>query len=171
MAEIGCSGVRGARGVRKTTRERVRKTAGQRVSKSASQRMSESASERGGESASEQGSKKGRGNGLERLKRAVNRRLKRESEALADLLLDKAKEGKIESVRLMVNLAERKKKVKPEEKKKKRREGPSWAELLASEPEWEAPNVGDVWIGDGWKKPSGEIVMEGEIKDELGTRN
>lgn len=149
MAEIRGSGVR------KTASQQVGKSASQRGSKTASQRVGESAHERDVES-----SKKERGNGLERLKRAVNRRLKRESEALADLLLEKAKEGKIESVRLMVNLAERKKKIKPEEKKKKRRDGPSWAELLVSEPEWEEdkPEVGDVWVGDGWRKPLGEIV-------------
>lgn len=160
MAEI-----RGAsRQVSKSASQRVRKLAGQGVRKSTSERSDESASERGSESTREPVSKKGHGNGLERLKRAVNRRLKRESEALADLLLDKAKEGKMDSMRLMVNLTERKKKAKPDEKKKKRRDGPSWAELLVSEPEWEEekPDVGDVWIGDGWRKPSGEIVKAGQ---------
>jgi len=101
-----------------------------------------------------------RGNGLEKLKRAVNRRLGRDSETLADLLLEKAKEGKAEDVRLLVTLAERKQERKPEVKKKRQR--PSWAELLASEPEWveEKPEVGDVWMGDGWRRPSGEIVRQ-----------
>jgi len=102
-----------------------------------------------------------RGNGLERLQRAADRRLGRASETLADLLLEKAKEGKLESAKLLVTLAERRKERKPEEKKKKKREGPSWAELLASEPEWEEekPEIGDVWVGDGWRKQgTGEIV-------------
>jgi hypothetical protein len=102
-----------------------------------------------------------RGNGLERLEKAADRRLGRESEELADLLLDKAKQGKVESARLLVALAEHRMKRKPQEKKKKKkREGPSWEELLGSEPEFVAPEEGDVWVGDGWKKPSGEFVKE-----------
>jgi hypothetical protein len=97
--------------------------------------------------------KKERGNGLKKLQKAADQRLGRDSEALADLLLEKAKEGKVESARLLVTLAEHKKGRRPQEKKKKKRTGPSFAELLASEPEWveEKPEVGDVWVGDGWK--------------------
>jgi hypothetical protein len=106
-----------------------------------------------------------RGNGLEKLEKAADRRLGQASEALADLLLDKAKDGKVEGLRLMVTLAEHRIKRKPEEKKKKKRSGPSWAELLASEPEYvrEEPEVGDVWTGDGWRKISGRIVTEGTL--------
>jgi hypothetical protein len=112
--------------------------------------------------------KRSRGNGLKRLQRAADRRLGRASETLADVLLKKAKEGRLESARLLVTLAERRKERKPQEKKKKKREGPSWAELLASEPEWEEekPEIGDVWVGDGWRKQgTGEIVREGQIRD------
>jgi hypothetical protein len=113
-----------------------------------------------------------RGNGLERLEKAADRRLGQASEALADLLLDKAKEGKAESTRLLVALAEHRLKRKPKEKKKKKRPGPSWAELLGSEPEFVQPEVGDVWVGGGWRKPTGEFVDEdaqvgdGEEEDE-----
>ncbi len=107
-----------------------------------------------------------RGNGLERLEQAADRRLGRASDALADLLLEKAKEGKVESTRLLVTLAEHRMKRKPKEKKKKKRPGPSWEELLTSEPEFKQPEVGDVWVGGGWEKPSGEYVKEGEWVDE-----
>jgi hypothetical protein len=94
-----------------------------------------------------------RGNGLERLQKAADRRLGQESEALANLLLDKAKEGKVESTRLLVTLAEHRRERKPQEKKKKKRGVLPWIEQLVSEPEWveEKPEVGDVWVGDGWK--------------------
>jgi len=97
--------------------------------------------------------KKKRGNGLKRLEKAADQRLGSASETLADLLLEKAQAGKVDSTLLLVKLAERKTQRKPQEKKKKKRPGPSFAELLASEPEWveEKPEVGDVWVGDGWK--------------------
>jgi hypothetical protein len=104
--------------------------------------------------------KKKRGNGLEQLKRAADRRLGSASEKLADLLLDKAKEGKMESTQLLVKLAERKTKRRPQEKKKSATS--LLVEQLCSEPEWveEKPKVGDVWVGDGWKNPeTGEIVL------------
>jgi hypothetical protein len=104
-----------------------------------------------------------RGNGLERLEKAADRRLGQASEALADLLLEKAKVGKVESARLLMTLAEHRMKRKPPEKKKKKRRGPSWADLLASEPEWKEPEVGDVWAGGGWRKQgTGEFVRECE---------
>jgi len=105
--------------------------------------------------------KKRRGNGLEQLKRAADQRLGNASEALADLLLDKAKEGRMESAQLLVKLAERKKERKPQEKKKKKSATSLLVEQLCSEPEWveEKPKVGDVWVGDGWKNPeTGEFV-------------
>jgi hypothetical protein len=97
--------------------------------------------------------KRVRGNGLKQLQRAADQRLGLSSDSLADLLLERANEGQVWSAWLLAKLAERKIQRKPPEKKKKKRAGPSWAELLASEPEWveEKPEVGDVWVGDGWK--------------------
>jgi hypothetical protein len=97
--------------------------------------------------------KRKRGSGLEQLKRAADQRLRSASDALADLLLEKAKEGKVDNTRLLVRLAEGKKERKPREKKKKRSKTSLMIEQLCSEPEWveEQPEVGDVWVGDGWK--------------------
>jgi hypothetical protein len=106
---------------------------------------------------------KGRGNGLKRLKRAADRRLGRASETLADLLLEKAHEGKVDSTRLLVTLAEGKKERKPREKKKKKSQTSLWVEQLCSEPEYveEKPEVGDVWVGDGWKNSkTGEVTRD-----------
>lgn len=100
------------------------------------------------------------GSGVERLRQAAERRLARKSEELADLLLEKALEGKLEGARMLVALAEKKK------PRAKRGEGPwkgkSVAEMLAEEPEWVEPEVGDVWDGDGWtKQGTGESVERG----------
>jgi hypothetical protein len=106
---------------------------------------------------------KRRGNGLERLEEAADRRLGQSSEALADLLLERANEGKVGSAQLLATLVEHMIRRNPPEKKKKKRPGPSWAELLASEPEWKEPEVGDVWAGDGWRKQgTGEFVSDCE---------
>jgi len=112
--------------------------------------------------------KRERGNGLKRLQRAADRRLGRASEGLADLLLDKAKAGKVDSTRLLVSLAEGKKERKPQEKKKNKRSmGSRQVELLCSEPEWKQPELGDVWVGDGWRKQgTGEFVGDCEPVDE-----
>jgi hypothetical protein len=96
---------------------------------------------------------KSRGNGLARLAKAADQRLRSASEKLADLLLEKAEEGKVESTRLLVTLAEHKTKRKPQEKKKKKSATSLMVEQLCSEPEYveDKPEVGDVWVGDGWK--------------------
>jgi len=57
---------------------------------------------------------------LEQLKRAADRRLGSASEKLADLLLDKAKEGKMESTQLLVKLAETQDKAKAAREEEKR---------------------------------------------------
>jgi len=103
-----------------------------------------------------------RGSGLKRLQKAADQRLGSASKELANLLLKKAQEGKVESTRMLVGLAEHWNERKPEEKKKKKKGVQPWIELMASEPEWveEKPEIGDVWIGDGWKKESGRIVKE-----------
>jgi hypothetical protein len=107
--------------------------------------------------------RKERGNGLKRLKRAADRRLGRASETLADMLLENAKEGKVDSTRLLVTLAERETLRKPLGKKKKKSETSLWVEQLCSEPEYveEKPEVGDVWVGDGWKNSkTGEVTRD-----------
>jgi hypothetical protein len=105
-----------------------------------------------------------RGSGVERLKKAANRQVARKSAELAEMLMNKALEGKVESARLLVTLAEKK---KPQEKPQKKRDHPKLIDLLESEPEWVEPEVGDVWVGNGWRKQgTGEIVREGETRDE-----
>ena len=104
-----------------------------------------------------------RGSGVARLKKAANSQVARKSAELAEVLMDKALKGKLDSARLLVTLAEKK---GPQEKPVKKRPGPTLLDLLESEPEWVEPEVGDVWVGDGWKKQgTGRIVRSWETKE------
>jgi hypothetical protein len=76
------------------------------------------------------------GRGAARLRSAINNLVGRESDRLARALSDKAVAGNMAAARLLVEISGADK--EPPEKKKKRK-GPSWAELLVAEPEWD-PN-------------------------------
>ena len=77
--------------------------------------------------------------GVERLRRAVDKRVGRNSEQLADVLTQKALKGKLSNARFLVGLAEGKKlDVKPKIKR-----GREAALALAAEPEWVDPVEGE----------------------------
>jgi hypothetical protein len=71
-----------------------------------------------------------------KLRHAVKAVVKAKSEAIAKKLVTKAQEGDMHGTEMMLSLIEKKKQDK-DTKKKKKRSGPNWAELLASEPEWD----------------------------------
>jgi hypothetical protein len=71
-----------------------------------------------------------------KLRHAVKAVVKAKSSTIAEKLVSKAELGDIRGTEMMLSLIEKKKQGK-DEKKKKKREGPSWAELLASEPDWD----------------------------------
>lgn len=66
------------------------------------------------------------------LRQAVKAVVKANTAKIAEKIVEKAKDG---DMRDMLSLIEKKKAGKAG--KKKKRDGPSWAELLASEPEWD----------------------------------
>ncbi len=70
-----------------------------------------------------------------KLRHAVKAVVKVKSEVIAKKLVNKAEKGDIRGTEMMLSLIEKKQGKNP--KKKKKRSGPSWAELLASEPEWD----------------------------------
>jgi hypothetical protein len=72
--------------------------------------------------------------GAERLRQAVDRRLGRNSEKLADLMEAKALEGDLATTKAMVGFAEGK---KPVEKPEMKRVGLTHAEQWAREPQWQ----------------------------------
>ena len=71
-----------------------------------------------------------------KLRHAVKAVVKNKSAAIAKKLVSKVQEGDMKGTEMVLSLIERKKQDK-DAKKKKKRSGPSWAELLASEPEWD----------------------------------
>ncbi len=70
-----------------------------------------------------------------KLRHAVKAAVKAKSAELAQRLVKKAEEGDMRGAEMMLSLIEKKKQDK--DARKKKRSGPSWAELLASEPEWD----------------------------------
>jgi hypothetical protein len=82
------------------------------------------------------------GEGATRLRSAINSLVGAESDRIAKALIDKTIKGNMTSAKLVVELADPGKNASAQEKKKRR--GPSPAQLLASEPEWqESHSEGD----------------------------
>lgn len=78
--------------------------------------------------------------GVEQLRQAVDRRLGRNSEELANLLEAKALQGDLATTKAMVGIAEKK---KPAEKPVMKRVGPSLAERWEAEQRWVGKELGD----------------------------
>lgn len=70
------------------------------------------------------------------LRKAVKAEVKKKSKEFAKRLVAKASSGDIRGAEIVLSLMD-KAKAEEDAKTKKKREGPSWAELLASEPEWD----------------------------------
>ena len=70
------------------------------------------------------------------LRHAVKAVVKVKSAAIAEKLVGKVEAGDMRGTEMVLSLIEKKKK-QGKDAKKKKRDGPSWAELLASEPEWD----------------------------------
>ena len=108
-----------------------------------------------------------RQDGVEKLKKAADKVLGRNSAKLANLLLDKAVEGKLEGARLLVKLAEGK---KPPVRPKRTWDGKTFAEMLASEPEWEEPEPVDFSDLDEGEKGTEALASQqvSELADGRG---
>jgi hypothetical protein len=104
-----------------------------------------------------------RGNGAARLRKSASRIVAENSERLVNLLLEDAENGKMESARLLVKLAD-----ETEPPRTKRRRGLSWASNLIDLSEFEDRH-GGLTIADlpgseeNWKEETYEALeMEGE---------
>lgn len=75
-----------------------------------------------------------------KLRHAVKAVVKANTTALAKKIVQKAQGGDTRGTEMMLTLIDKKKAGK--EPKKKKREGPSWVELLVSEPEWDEEEDG-----------------------------
>jgi hypothetical protein len=71
-----------------------------------------------------------------KLRHAVKAVVKVKSQEIARKLVSKVEAGDMRGTEMVLSLMD-KKKQDTDGKKKKKRSGPSWAELLASEPEWD----------------------------------
>ncbi len=95
------------------------------------------------------------GYGVDRLRTAAERRMAESSEALAESLMTKALAGKLESVKILMKLAE-------EEKARKEEEGDGGPGILeAFGYRMVEPEVGDVWVGDGWQSSATGEILKG----------
>jgi hypothetical protein len=112
---------------------------------------------RRGAAASERKPRKRRvkGYGVDRLRKAAERRVAQSSEELAELLMTKALEGKLESVKMLMKLAEEEKELKEDEDDGGR------GILEAMGYRMVEPKVGDVWVGGGWKNPATGEILKG----------
>ncbi len=134
---------------------------GSRARKAASRRGRGRAWERGSKGAGERGEggetqeRAVEGHGVDRLRTAAERRVAQSSEELAELLMTKALEGKLESVKMLMKLAE-------EEKERKEEEGDGGPGILeAFGYRMVEPEVGDVWVGDGWQNSATGEILKG----------
>ena len=96
------------------------------------------------------------GRGGARLRDSINAMVSKQSDRIAQALIDKTVKGNMTGARILVELSGADK--APPEKKKKR-SGPSWAELLASEPEWD-PSMEENFNGEG----AITVLEDGSIK-------
>lgn len=91
--------------------------------------------EQGEKKASKKGEKKAPNQGAKKaLRKAVKRAVRERSKQIADSLVDHTVEGDIRSAEMVITLMEDKKKEGEDDKPWT---GPSVAEMLASEPEWD----------------------------------
>jgi hypothetical protein len=93
--------------------------------------------------------KTARKDGVERLRREADKLVWRNSKKLASLLSANALKGSLASAKTLVGLAEGK---KPLPEPVKKRLGPSLAEQLAAEPQWQGPPEDDEETGGGGVK-------------------
>jgi hypothetical protein len=139
------------------------KRTGQRVGKSASQRVGKMATRRAGKAAglAESNATKPRkrrvkGYGVDRLRAAAERRMAESSEALAETLISKALEGKLESVKILMRLAEEEKARREEAREE---DAPGLADLLVGS----VVKVGQMWDGHEWRRVAPNRILAGPI--------
>ena len=120
--------------------------AGKRVSKSAGRQVSRVKTR----------VRKLKGYGVDRLRTAAERRMAESSEELAESLMSKALAGKLESVKILMKLAEQEK-ARREEKREE--DAPGLADLLVGS----VVKVGQMWDGHEWRRVAPNRILAGPI--------
>jgi hypothetical protein len=94
------------------------------------------------------------GQAADRLRKSLKSKVSTQFEDIAQALINTTVKGNMTGARLIVELTGADK-PSPEEKDPEvvRLNLPD-PELLAAEPEWKDPEIGDIWVGDHWESPS-----------------
>jgi hypothetical protein len=104
--------------------------------------------------------RKVKGHGVDRLRAAAERRVAESSEALAELLMKKALEGKLDSVKMLMKLAE-------EEKVRKEQVIEEDAPCLVDALIGSTARIGQVWDGERWKRLRKNRILEASEVEEV----
>ena len=96
------------------------------------------------------------GYGVDRLRTAAERRMAESSEELAESLMSKALAGKLESVKILMKLAEEEKARREEEREE---DAPGLADLLVGS----VVKVGQMWDGHEWRRVAPNRILAGPI--------
>jgi hypothetical protein len=108
-----------------------------------------------------------KGYGVDRLRTAAERRMAGSSEALAKTLMDNALKGKLESVKILMKLAEEEKARKEEEREE---DTPRLSDLLVGS----VVKIGQMWDGHRWRRVAKSRILEegcAEWGDLVGRRH
>jgi hypothetical protein len=97
--------------------------------------------------------RRAKGYGVDRLRTAVERRMAGSSEALAESLMSKAIAGRLESVKILMKLAEEEKARREEEREE---DVPRLSELLVGS----VVKVGQMWDGHRWRRVAKSRILE-----------
>ena len=133
----------------------------------------EGAGQRGSKQAGEPGKeretrkRRAKGYGVDRLRTAVERRMAGSSEALAESLMSKAIAGKLESVKILMKLAEEEKARKEEQRVE---DTPGLADLLVGS----VVKIGQMWDGHRWRRVAKSRILEegcAKWEDIVGRRH
>jgi hypothetical protein len=89
-----------------------------------------------------------------RLRKSIKEKVSMQFNDIAQALINTAKKGNMTGARLIVELTGANKPSADERQDDVARLKIPDPELLAAEPEWKDPEVGDIWVGDHWESPS-----------------
>ncbi len=89
-----------------------------------------------------------------RLRKSLQSKVSTQYDDIAQALINTAVKGNMTGARLIVELTGADKASADESDRDIMLLNIPDPELLAAEPEWKDPEVGDVWVGDHWESPS-----------------
>jgi hypothetical protein len=90
----------------------------------------------------------------ERLRKSLKTKVSTQFEDIAQALINTTVKGNMTGARLIVELTGADKPSTEEKDPDVARLNIPDPELLAAEPEWKDPEIGDIWVGDHWESPS-----------------